>query len=117
FHVAEQAGGGGGEPGVERALEGEDHVARRDPGAVVPAGAAVQLEDQRQRITPGPAPRELGNEPIVPGEWAADRRNGQPEEELVGQIIIGGGRRAYGRHRGCGLLTGDDDEGTGLRGR
>src|SRR5690606_11455104 len=23
FHVAEQAGGGGGEPGVERALEGE----------------------------------------------------------------------------------------------
>ena len=100
--------------GFARAGEGEHDVVGDDRPAVVPARAGVQLDRQRERIEPLPAPRQRGLKAPLVGGAAVGAEIGKAEEELVAQLLVGrGGLRAlHGRgHRRRRVLAGDDHHG------
>jgi hypothetical protein len=118
---ARYAAGGAGEAGRDRlvpgAPEGEGDVARGDRRAVVPAGPRIQLEHQRERIPPGPALRQQRHEPPVARGDQAGPDAGEPEKEMIGDLVVGEGvLRALHQcgHRRGGLLAGDDHDAGGL---
>ena len=91
-------------------VEREDHVARGDGRAVMPARAGVELEGEGQGIAPGPAPRQLWYESPVARRDEVGAHPRQAEKQDVGDIGVGLPVADLGYGRG-GFGADDDDGG------
>ena len=103
--------------GVPGAAQGEEHVAGGDRRPVVPARAGVEIEDEGEGVTPRPAAGEHRHEPLVASGHHSGADIGQAKEQLVGHVLVGERVLAIldqRRHRGGGLLPGDDDDARGV---